>query len=563
VSESKDIEYQHGPRADGGADGRVPDEPAECLRLREAAAALVAERGLTPPLAWGELDAAARVVVERAGCGPERHSFVMVLVHNAAWWNVLASVPFERRVLLLPPCLRDSAACPATFDALGLICARCGRCPIADLATEAERLGYAVLVAEGTSTVRTLIESGQMDGAVGVSCMTALERAFPSMARQPVPSIAIPLTRNGCSDTAMDVEWVLAAIRVRDGASRVLLTDIARLRREVETWFSESALRAVLGCGESPIERVGLEWLAKSGKRWRPFLTAGVYAALSGEAELPESVRRVAVAVECIHKASLVYDDIQDRDTVRYGEPTLHASYGVPLALNVGLDLLGQGYRLLAESGAPAEIVARMMALATRGHCRLCVGQGAELWWKRAPEPLSAAQVLEMFRLKTAPSFVVVFGLGAILGGADAATLAALDGFSEALGVAYQIRDDLDDLSGAGDVDDVLAGRLSVVVAVAYERAAEGDRRLIEAAWRGGDAEAARRVRDAVLRTNAEQLTLGLLEDYRQRALEALASLRNVALKILLHRVAWRVLDRAPDEARGDGKREDSTWRTE
>ena len=55
------------------------------------------------------------------------------------------------------------------------------------------------------------------------------------------------------------------------------------------------------------------------------------------------------MAVECFHKASLIHDDIEDGDDRRYGQPALHTEHGVPVALNVGDFLLGEGYRLIGE----------------------------------------------------------------------------------------------------------------------------------------------------------------------------------------------------------------------
>src|SRR3978361_1545504 len=99
------------------------------------------------------------------------------------------------------------------------------------------------------------------------------------------------------------------------------------------------------------------------------------------ETPLPFGLRRIAVAVECFHKASLIHDDIEDNDDLRYGEQTVHAQHGIPVALNVGDLLLGEGYRLIAESDAPAEARAEMLRVAAMGHRNLSLGQGAELFW--------------------------------------------------------------------------------------------------------------------------------------------------------------------------------------
>lgn len=514
---------------------------AERERLRAAARAHAAD--LVPPPTLDDLRARAGRMLAEAGLPEDYTTYAMVLLHNEAWTRTLAAVPFGRRLLLLPPCMRAVGECPAAFDELGLVCQRCGRCEIGPLADEAEAMGYAVLVAEGTSTVTALIEAGQLDGAIGVSCMAALERAFPHMAEQPFPSLAIPLIRDACSATATDMDWVREAVHLAADAAGDGLTDMQRLHEEVSGWFHEADLKARLGLGDTQTERISLEWLAKSGKRWRPFLTASVYAALRGNGQLPERVRRVALAVECIHKASLIYDDIQDEDRIRYGEPTVHEAHGIAVALNAGLDLLGQGYRLIAESGATPEQVAEMLAVSTRGHCVLCVGQGSELCWGRDPRPLTADEVVEMFRLKTAPSFVVVFSLGAILAGADAVTRAALDAYSEALGVAYQIRDDLEDFTEDGDVDDIRSGRASLAMALAYEAGDAGERALIEQVWRdGGSAAEGAAIRAAIAARGTEARQRALLVDYKSRALTALTPLTSAPLKIFLHRIAGKVL---------------------
>ena len=91
----------------------------------------------------------ADAVVAGAGIDPMYRDYVGILVNNEVWSEHLASVPFERRLLLLPKCLRVEDKCPAPFDEFGLLCKQCGLCTIQDLQEEAERLGYAVLVAEG------------------------------------------------------------------------------------------------------------------------------------------------------------------------------------------------------------------------------------------------------------------------------------------------------------------------------------------------------------------------------------------------------------------------------
>src|SRR6185436_2079766 len=101
--------------------------------------------------------------------------------------------------------------------------------------------------------------------------------------------------------------------------------------------FTPLNLDAIVGPAKGATEKIAREWLCRAGKRWRPFLTVSAYQALrvTPGAPLPEDLRKVAVAVECFHKASLIHDDIEDDDAERYGKKTLHEEHGVAVALNV------------------------------------------------------------------------------------------------------------------------------------------------------------------------------------------------------------------------------------
>lgn len=520
----------------------IPQTRGEREKLKELAAAYVEQVRPVPPLSAEELRTHAAAMVQRHGYAPAYADYIGVLISNEAWREHLAPVPFERRLLLLPKCLRVEDKCPAPFDEFGLLCKRCGLCSIQELQEEAERLGYAVLVAEGSAIVMAIIETGKIEAIVGVSCLNVLERAFPYMEAAAIPGIAIPLLQDDCKDTTVDLDWIWDVIHfTSDDRTRRL--DLDALRREVDTWFEPAALEAVLGPVAGETDVIARAWLARAGKRWRPFLSVCSWKALQEDAEtpLPDDLRRIAIAVECFHKASLIHDDIEDGDANRYGEPTLHAEYGVPIALNVGDLLLGEGYRLLAECEASAEVRSRMLRIAAAGHRSLCVGQGAELCWARSPQPLTALQVVDIFRRKTSPAFEVALRLGAAYAGADPELDEILCSYSEALGIAYQIRDDLDDLTAGGDPDDVSALRPSLPLAVAYEKAKGEDRALLEAAWRRSETADPNQVREAIVALEADGRCRALLDAYKEEAIRSLVELDNASLKGLLRRVVTKI----------------------
>jgi geranylgeranyl pyrophosphate synthase len=494
------------------------------------------------PLSLEELRKHADAILQRTGIDSKYRDYVAVVCNSEASRDVLATVPYDRRLLLLPKCLRVEDKCPAPFDDFGLLCKQCGLCTIQDLQNEAERLGYAVLVAEGSALVMAIIQTGKIDAIVGVSCLSVLEKAFPYMESAAIPGVAIPLLQDDCKDTALDIDWLWDVIHLTSDDHTYRL-DLDGLRSEVDTWFEPEVLDAIMGPASSETERAARGWLAKSGKRWRPFLAVCTWKALRGEADAvpPEGIKKIAVAVECFHKASLVHDDIEDGDALRYGEKTLHEEYGVPFALNAGDLLLGEGYRLIAEVHAPPAVRAQLVRIAAEGHRTLCLGQGAELGWARSPRPLASAEVLEIHRQKTAPAFEVALRLGAAFAGTVSEVHDVLTKYSAALGIAYQIRDDLEDLDGEGD--DLSAVRPALPLALAHERAKDANHELLERVWRrSADAfPEAGHLRSVIDRLGVADRCRGLLDSYKEEAVRSLAALEDASLKGLLRRVVSKI----------------------
>src|SRR5262249_5524763 len=149
------------------------------------------------------------------------------------------------------------------FDEFGLLCKQCGLCSIQDLQVEAERLGYAVLVAEGSAIVMALIQTGKIEAIVGVSCLSVLERAFPYMEAAAIPGIAIPLLQDDCVDTTVDLDWVWDIIHLSSG-DRTRRLDLDGLRSEVDSWFTSAALTELLGPSKSPADDVARAWLGRA-----------------------------------------------------------------------------------------------------------------------------------------------------------------------------------------------------------------------------------------------------------------------------------------------------------
>lgn len=525
----------------------IPQTKTERDALLKYVRDYVEKENLVPPMPLDELGEHAVKVLEDCGFDKELYrDYCGVLIANEAWRETLATIPYERRLLLMPKCLRVEEKCPAPFDEFGLLCKQCGLCTIEDFQNEAEKLGYAVLVAEGSAVVMSLIQTGKIEAIVGISCLPVLERTFPYVEAAAVPSVAVPLLQDDCINTTVDNEWVWDYIHLTsDDKTRRL--NLNQLHDDVRGWFTREGIDELMGEAQGHAEETARDWLAKDGKRWRPFLTVAAFQALrdNPEDEIPEGLKKVAVAVEAFHKASLIHDDIEDEDHERYGEATLHETEGVPVALNAGDLLIGEGYRLIGEAGIDPKFVVEMLQVAAEGQRELCRGQGAELAWARNPLPLKTTQVLEIFRQKTAPAFDVALKLGAAFAGKLDDVSEPLGKYSEALGIAYQIRDDLDDLSEDAGENYIEAFRPSVLLAKAREMAKGEDKEFMTGLWnrQPQDGTTVSSVRQLVHDVGADDKCVLMLETWKQTAIKSLAEVENANLKGLLRRVIGKIFN--------------------
>lgn len=510
----------------------VPHTLAERSQLRKAIDHFVANRSLIPPLSMDDLSELSGELIRQSGFDSSFKGWIMVELNNCVWRETVAAIPYDRRILLLPKCLSHSKQCRAEVDELGLLCHRCNSCSIPDLQDKANRLGMMSLVAEGFTSVIELIENRIVDTVIGVSCLDSLEKAFPLLIDHAVPGVAISLNKAGCKDTEVDFEYVDYLISLKSD-KEIDLLDYDYLKSTVREWFTQEPLSTLFPTSSASdrTSAIAQKWLSGDGKRWRPYLLASTYLALTGRKEIPQEVQQAATAVECFHKASLIHDDIQDNDAMRYNKQTLHIIYGIPMAINVGDLLLGEGYRLLAQCGIP-----RLVQVVSEAHIALCKGQGMELQWSADPQTLTMEFVLDIFRHKTVPAFDVSLMMGLICAGGDEPLQTILHQYSQAIGIAYQLQDDLDDF----DTDEPVALRPSAVLAVLCEQPA--GEIFFETLLRSNDWKAF-----LLFPENKGRLEKALIqvrqmaEHYHREALNSLQALTHVELKRLLFRVTQRI----------------------
>lgn len=191
--------------------------------------------------------------------------------------------------------------------------------------------------------------------------------------------------------------------------------------------------------------------LLLGGKRARPFLVYATGITL-GAAE--EQLDRPAMAIECIHAYSLIHDDLpaMDNDTLRRGQPTCHIAYDEATAILAGDALQSLAFELLTPDANDGEYRAenylRMVATLARaaGYQGMAGGQALDM--AATNRHISLTELETLHRGKTGALLGCAVQMGALAANADATTLAQLNQFSDAIGLAFQVQDDILDVVG-------------------------------------------------------------------------------------------------------------------
>jgi geranylgeranyl pyrophosphate synthase len=227
---------------------------------------------------------------------------------------------------------------------------------------------------------------------------------------------------------------------------------------------TEERMNELAGGHGRTLARHATETISAGGKRLRPllvFLAAGVPAPESG------SLVQAAVAVELIHGATLVHDDVLDGSTLRRGQPTVVASGGRLAATSTGDLLFSRAFAALAYSGSLDSV--RVLSRAASELAQGELMQRADAW----NVSVSLGRYLERCRLKTAVLFRAACELGALHGGGQ---IDSLGSFGESIGLGFQILDDVLDVSGPPDRTgkpqgaDLLDGTVNLPLILAREQ---------------------------------------------------------------------------------------------
>jgi geranylgeranyl pyrophosphate synthase len=265
----------------------------------------------------------------------------------------------------------------------------------------------------------------------------------------------------------------------------------AALARWREAIDAELAAVAESGAGLPPALKATIHYsVTGEGKRLRGLLLMAAYDALGGRGD----ASAIAAAVEVVHAYSLVHDDLpcMDNDSMRRGRPTAHKAYGVPLATIAGVAMVplavhqtlrGAG-RMGLDNGTSARLVATLMRASGGGG--MVGGQLLDLLAEN--QSLATADLEAVHRAKTGALITASLAMAGIAAGCSDATLASVCEAGDALGLAFQIADDVLDatassaaLGKTAGIDAALA-KSTYVSTLGVQEARDRADRLIEGA---------------------------------------------------------------------------------
>ena len=273
------------------------------------------------------------------------------------------------------------------------------------------------------------------------------------------------------------------------------------------------------------------------GKRLRPLVTVAAARLAGGEGD---AALKLAAAVEFIHTATLLHDDVVDGSRLRRGKVAAHLIWGGASAVLVGDFLFARAFELMVETDSLAAL--DVLARASR-----VIAEGEVLQLTRALDlDLDEATYLEIVRGKTAELFAAAGQSGALVAGAAPARVEALRIYGLKLGYAFQLVDDALDYGGASAElgknagDDFREGKATLPLILAVRRTGVRERGFWERAFSGGEGGEGdfRRARELVVGTGALSATLELAQRYADEAKASLSGFGRSPWRAALEELA-------------------------
>lgn len=284
---------------------------------------------------------------------------------------------------------------------------------------------------------------------------------------------------------------------------KILAERAVVINKTLEKWlpreFNDDYLRFMLG---KPRYKYNIEtmnrgiadpfwnYMDRGGKRWRPTLFLLIYEAFGKN---PEDVLDFSVIPEFIHNSTIIHDDIEDMSKERRGKPALHLIYGEDITINVGDFLYFLPFLVMfkKKNSFDNEKIIRAYEICLQEMLRVASGQATDISWHKGlgnADNINEEEYLQMCVNKTGCLARMAGRLAAVLAGKNNEEVELIGKFTETIGVAFQIQDDILNIVGeeftagkGGAGEDITEGKRSLLVIHALKKADEKDRkRLLE-----------------------------------------------------------------------------------
>lgn len=266
----------------------------------------------------------------------------------------------------------------------------------------------------------------------------------------------------------------------------------ASIDRIVPKSFSAETLNMICGTTEYEYEPSSISstisepfWnlLNRGGKRWRPALFLLTYEALGGNSA---EVADIAVVPEIVHNGTLMVDDVEDDSEFRRGRECIHRIYGIDVAINAGNTMYYLPLHPVLRSSLSQEKKLRLLNIYIEEMIKLSFGQAMDIAWHRGlVYDLTEANYLQMCSFKTGSLSRMAVKMAAALRDAGPQQSDALSKFAESLGVAFQIQDDILNITGESAKygkeigGDITEGKRSLMVIYALRKLDPGKAKVL------------------------------------------------------------------------------------
>jgi geranylgeranyl pyrophosphate synthase len=234
-----------------------------------------------------------------------------------------------------------------------------------------------------------------------------------------------------------------------------------------DDWFEANLGKIRYGYNEESFSKISepiWDLLNRGGKRWRPVLMLLCCDILGGGSKILNFIP----LIELIHNGTLMVDDIEDNSNERRGKPCIHKLFGTDVAINAGNMMYYLPYLLIKSADLDNKTKLSIYEIVAEEMIRLHFGQGLDIYWHNNGRGITEDLYLQMCAFKTGALARLAARIGSSLGTASKKQVKALVEFAESLGVAFQIQDDILNITnkewGKELGDDISEGKRTLMV---------------------------------------------------------------------------------------------------